>query len=66
MTINNIIMEFVVNINFDESQKLWRENKSYIGNGSFKYICGATCKNGKKCHNKPQKKQSHCYLHKNQ
>tara|TARA_Y100000768_G_C23987301_1_gene689710 strand:- start:3511 stop:3690 length:180 start_codon:yes stop_codon:yes gene_type:complete len=52
-----------VNIDFDESQKMWRENKAYIGNGSFKYICGAKCKNGKKCHNKPKKLQKHCHLH---
>lgn len=52
-----------VNINFDESQKMWRENKAYIGNGTFKYICGAKCKNGKKCHNKPKKLQKHCHLH---
>ena len=56
------IMEVV--INFDESQKLWRENKISIGNGCFKYICGATCKNGKKCRNKPTKSQKKCYLHK--
>lgn len=51
-------------INFDESQKMWRENKISIGNGCFKYICGATCKNGKKCRNKPPQSKKRCHLHK--
>ena len=51
-------------INFDESQKMWRENKVYIGNGCFKYMCGATCKNGKKCRNIPPQGKKHCHLHK--
>ena len=39
---------FEVNINFDEATKIWRSNKKSIGNGSFIYICGCLCKNGKK------------------
>jgi len=51
-------------INFDESQKAWRQNKQSIGYGSFKYICGAKCKNGDKCHNKPFTKLGRCQIHK--
>ena len=40
-------MEF--GIDFDEASKCWRQNKKYIGNGMFVYICGYIHSNGKQC-----------------
>jgi hypothetical protein len=36
-----------VDIDFDEASKEWRANKKKNKDGSFSYICGATCSNGK-------------------
>ena len=52
-----------VNIDFDQASKMWRNNKITIGNGSFKYICSALCKTGKKCRNKPLKNKQVCHIH---
>lgn len=50
-------------IDFDNASKAWRANKSYVGNGSFKYVCGAIRKDGGKCLNKPRKGKCGCHLH---
>ena len=52
-----------VNINFDEASKLWRENKHYLGNGTYKYICMAITKKNTQCLNKPLKNCKYCYIH---
>lgn len=52
-----------VNIDFDQASKMWRNNKISIGNGSYKYICSALCKTGKKCRNKPLKNKQVCHIH---
>ncbi len=60
------IMELVIDIDFDNASKMWRANKTSVGNGSFKYVCGALRKDGGKCLNKPCKdKQQYCHLHAN-
>lgn len=51
------------NINFKEASILWMSNKIATGNGSYKYICGATCKTGRKCKNKPLKQYKRCHIH---
>lgn len=40
-------MEF--GIDFEEASKCWRQNKKYIGNGMFAYICNHIKSNGKQC-----------------
>ncbi len=51
------------NINFDEASKLWRENKQYLGNGSYKYICMAITKKNTQCLKKPLKNCKYCHIH---
>jgi len=41
-------MEYEVEIDFDGASEAWKANKKSIGNGSYKYICTAICKSGKK------------------
>ena len=36
-----------VNIDFDEASHYWNANKKRTGNGTYKYVCGKTLKNGK-------------------
>jgi hypothetical protein len=31
---------YEVNIDFDEASEEWKANKKYIGNGTYKYVCG--------------------------
>lgn len=38
-----------MDIDFDKSSLLWRENKKYKGNGKFVYICEHIKINGKRC-----------------
>lgn len=59
------MIELVVDIDFDKASEKWRENKVHIGNGSFKYVCGALRKDGGKCRNKSCKRMNGCYLHSN-
>ena len=40
------MIELVVDIDFDKASEKWRENKVHIGNGTFKYVCGALRKDG--------------------
>ena len=47
----NLLDEFLKNHNFDESSDAWMKNKIKINDGVYKYVCGAICKNGKKCRN---------------
>ena len=49
---------------FDNSQKEWRKNKVYLGNGSFKYKCNrcsAYTKNNKLCKN--MTRNEFCHIH---
>ena len=54
-----------VNINFEEASILWRENKQYLGNGTYKYICMAKTKKNTQCLKQPLKNCNYCYIHKN-
>ena len=51
-----------VNIDFDDTENEWRKNKCSIGNGAFKYICGAITKKGVRC-NKSPSKNGKCHIH---
>lgn len=55
------IKMYEVNIDFDEASKSWQQNKSPLGNGTYKYVCGAITKTGNKCKNHPN-----CKLHNKQ
>ena len=50
---------FDVTIDFDEASRLWRANKTKIGGGSFRYVCGATRRNGKICKRHPRHRVFH-------
>jgi len=52
-----------MDINFDKASIAWRRNKLYIGNGSFKYICGVTTKKGTPCKKTPVKNKNKCCIH---
>ena len=56
-------ISYNVNIDFDEASKLWRQNKRYIGNGSFVYICKGKTKLGKSCKNKCSNTLEYCKIH---
>lgn len=30
---------YEVNIDFDDASNSWKQNKKYMGNGTYKYIC---------------------------
>tara|TARA_Y100000768_G_C23980035_1_gene685199 strand:+ start:199 stop:393 length:195 start_codon:yes stop_codon:yes gene_type:complete len=51
-------------IDFDEASKLWKQNKKYIGNGCYIYICMAITVKNKPCLNKPLKNGNFCHIHK--
>ena len=43
------LVRYSVDIDFDEASRAWRANKKKNKDGSFSYICGAICSNGKAC-----------------
>jgi hypothetical protein len=55
---------YEVNIDFDFASKTWRNNKKYIGNGSYKYICVFE-KNGIKCGKTCYNLLEYCWIHRN-
>ena len=52
-----------VHIDFYEASAVWRENKQYLGNGTYKYICMAITKKQKQCLNKPLENCKYCHIH---
>ena len=52
-----------VHIDFYEASAAWRENKQYLGNGTYKYICMAITKKKKQCLNKPLTNCKYCHIH---
>ena len=57
--------KYEVNIDFDEASRAWKANKKSTGNGSYKYICEATTKTGKKCKRCPFPGIAFCVMHHN-
>ena len=51
-----------INIDFEESSKVWRSNKINLGNGYFQYCCQQLTKKNEKCKNKIYK-DNFCHLH---
>ena len=51
-------------IDFDEASREWRKNKVHIGNGMFKYVCGALKADGKNnCKRNPGIEYDRCWQH---
>ena len=48
---------------FDYASKCWKENKKYIGNGCYKYMCQGMTKSGKKCARNALLNESYCKIH---
>jgi hypothetical protein len=40
---------YEVNIDFDEASEEWKNNKKYMGNGTYKYVCARRGKNNNMC-----------------
>lgn len=51
------------NIDFDESSKLWNENKKKTASGLYKYVCDSFTKKSEKCNRVCYKETEHCYQH---
>lgn len=51
-----------IEIDFDEASGAWMKNKKRVGQG-YVYICGATCKNGKKCVKCVSNAEVYCRVH---
>lgn len=56
---------YTIDIDFDESSKLWKANKKPIGNGHYKYICFALTKKGNKCNRQCLPGDDFCRWHSN-
>jgi hypothetical protein len=52
-----------VNIDFDEASNAWKQNKKYMGNGTYKYICPNLKKDGSKCGKSCYKNSDLCWHH---
>ena len=61
-----LIQTYKVDIDFDEASKAWKQNKKYVGNGTYKYICPCFTKKGDKCERIIWKDGDTCYIHKTQ
>ena len=48
---------------FDYASKCWKENKKYIGNGCYNYVCQGVTKKGKKCNRKAISNEIYCKIH---
>lgn len=59
----NQIIEYEVNIDFDDASSCWHQNKKSIGNGSYKYICTILKKDQTMCGNICYKQLSCCWVH---
>uniref|UniRef100_A0A6C0HBY3 Uncharacterized protein n=1 Tax=viral metagenome TaxID=1070528 RepID=A0A6C0HBY3_9ZZZZ len=60
------IVEYEVNIDFDEASAAWKANKKSKGNGTYRYVCQGITKTGKKCSREPFHGCDFCKWHQNQ
>jgi hypothetical protein len=61
---NNLLEGILeVNIDFDEASNAWKQNKKYMGNGTYKYICPNQKKDGSKCGKSCYKNSDLCWHH---
>lgn len=59
----NYIKEYDFIYDFDYASKCWKQNKKYVGNGCYKYICQGITKNGKKCIRNALLSETYCKMH---
>ena len=55
--------KYDVNIDFDDASAAWKANKKSKGNGTYRYICQAITKLGKKCLREPINCRDYCKIH---
>lgn len=48
---------------FDYASKCWKENKKYVGNGCYNYVCQGVTKKGKKCIRNALSNEIYCKIH---
>ena len=60
---NKILPMYDVNIDFDESSKLWNANKKKTASGLYKYVCESFTKKSDKCNRVCYKDNNNCYQH---
>jgi hypothetical protein len=60
------IVEYEVNIDFDEASAAWKSNKKSKGNGTYCYVCQGLTKAGKKCSREPFPGYEFCKWHQKQ
>ena len=58
-----IFKELEVNIDFDDASNAWKQNKKYMGNGTYKYICPNLKKDGTTCGKSCYKNSDLCWHH---
>ena len=61
----NVIIEFEVNIDFDDASKEWHKNKKSIGNSQYKYICQIQTNKKGVCNNVCYQGSDKCWIHRN-
>jgi len=54
---------YEVNIDFDDASNAWKQNKKYIANGTYKYICHNLKKDGTNCGKSCYKNSDLCWHH---
>jgi hypothetical protein len=60
---SNMEHSLEVNIDFDDASNAWKQNKKYMGNGSYKYICPNLKKDGTTCGKLCYKNSDLCWHH---
>ena len=54
---------YEVNIDFDDASNSWKQNKKYMGNGTYKYICPSLKKDDTSCGKSCYKNSDLCWHH---
>ena len=57
------IVEYKVNIDFDEASRYWHSNKKKLPNCCYQYVCGFQKQNGNFCKKTRVKNKEHCNQH---
>lgn len=59
---NNILTNYVIEIDFDDASREWNANKKRIGQ-MYAYICNVTLSNGKRCRRRVYRDRETCFCH---
>lgn len=63
LDIENKNVKYEFDYDFDDASKCWKENKKYIGNGCYKYLCEGKTKKGIKCTRVSLDGELYCRMH---